>query len=240
MSSASHRPYPLIVSLTTLPSRIGLLRPTLDSLIQQTCPPDQILLCLPNRSRREGMNYERPDWLADYEPELLTVSCGDDYGPGTKLLGALDYLPDPSCLVIADDDMRYHPTFLENLYFHQARERSSSFSYYTYRWWTLKVGQGADGFSFHTPNLRGVRSFAAKALACPQLFLVDDLWISGFLYRHGIRVRSLRHLLPKRRLIYEATHSINQLSRLKGRQGRIASMTVGLGFMMVHGLLDRR
>ena len=38
---------PVFVGLTTLPSRIGRLKPTIDSLLRQTLPPDRIFLSVP-------------------------------------------------------------------------------------------------------------------------------------------------------------------------------------------------
>jgi hypothetical protein len=124
------RTLPLFVSLTTLPSRIAHLRPTLDSLCEQTCRPDKILLCLPKWSLRESSAYTKPDWLSLYHP-LLEIVEADDDGPGTKLLGALEHCVTPTCLIVVDDDMRYKPSFLEHLYRHQIDEPGSSFTYYT-------------------------------------------------------------------------------------------------------------
>jgi hypothetical protein len=181
---------PLFVGLTTLPSRIHHLRPTLDSLTAQTDRPDKVLLCLPRWSRREECPYGRPEWLADYAPMLEVVECEEDWGPGTKLLGCLDHLTPPTCLVIADDDMRYRPFFLEGLYSSQVEDKGSSFSYWTFPCGPFDVGQGADGLSFYSPNLEGMRSFANKAIQSPQLRVVDDLWISAFLKRRGVGAKT--------------------------------------------------
>jgi hypothetical protein len=232
------RVLPLLVSMTTLPSRIHHIRPTLDSLFAQTCMPDKVLLCLPKWSRRENAAYDRPEWLASY-PMLEVVECADDDGPGTKLLGALDHLLSPVCLIVVDDDMRYRPDFLEHLYQHQVGEPGTSFSYYTYRKGPVTIGQGADGLSFYGPNLAGIRSFAKKAIMSPQLRVQDDLWICAFLWHHGFQVKSLAHLLPDGEAVYEISHSVNQLRNLTGDLARRVVLTDGLNYMFEQGLLGR-
>ena len=230
---------PLFVGITTLPSRIGHLRSTLDSLLAQSRLPDKILLCLPKWSHREQCAYGRPDWLADYAPMLEVVDCAHDWGPGTKLLGCLDHLVQPSCLIVADDDMRYRPAFLEGLYGSQIEDTGSSFSYWTFPCGPFAVGQGADGFSFYSPNLQGIRSFADKVLRSPQLRVVDDLWISAFLKHRGVAVKSIRHLLGEG-TVYEAAHSVNQLRNLGGDLEREAAMTAGVRHLLESGLLGQR
>lgn len=231
---------PLHVGLTTLPSRICHLQATLDSLMAQTKMPSKILLCLPRWSKREQCRYDRPHWLSDYAPTLEVVDCEDDWGPGTKLLGCLDHFTQPTCLVIADDDMRYRPFFLEGLYGRQVEDTGSSFSYYTFPCGPFNVGQGADGFSFYSPNLEGIRLFANAILKHPQLRVVDDLWISAFLKRQGVVVQSVKHLIPDQGTVYEVAHSVNQLRNLEGDLGREAAMTGGTQYILENGLLGRR
>lgn len=231
---------PLVVSLTTLPSRLELARPAIDSLLNQTRQPDRILLCLPRWSRREGCAYSRPTWAGEFQSKLEVVDCADDYGPGTKLLGSFSRLTEPTCLVLADDDMRYRPFFLDTIYRYQAADRQSSFSFWTYPCGPVQVGQGADGFSFYSPNLGRVEAFAARALQNPSLRLVDDLWISAYLARYGVAVKSLQTELPDGTTIYESSHDLNQLRNLQGSDARDASMHSGMNYLLESGLMGRR
>ncbi len=228
---------PLYVGLTTLPSRIHHLRPTLDSLRNQTFPPDAILLCLPRRSIREDCAYDRPGWLQEYAPLLRIVDCEEDHGPGTKLLGCLDHLPEQGCLVLVDDDLVYRPFLLDCLYRRQVADPRSSFSFWTYSFEGIDVGQGADGFSFHVPNLAGIREFAERAVRHPQLRFADDLWISAFLKRAGISVRSLRHELPDDEDVYETVHRVNQLRDMEGVHARQAVLVEGARYLFESGMM---
>jgi hypothetical protein len=230
---------PLAVALTTLPSRLELMRPAIESLLAQTRRPDHILLSLPRWSRREACSYPRPTWLLDCAPTLEVLTCEEDYGPGTKLLGCLCRLERPTCLVLADDDLYYRPFFLETAYQHQVADTGSSFSFFTYSRGRFTIGQGADGFTFYSPNLDGIQGFAERALQSPALWVMDDLWISAYLAQRGVPVRSLEPLLPEGTRIYEKIHTLNQLRYLSGESSRRQSLQAGIRFLFESGLMGR-
>lgn len=109
---ANPRRSPLVVCLTSIPSRIENLQPTLKSLLRQTVRPAQIRLHLPETSRREACAYAIPDWMA--EAAVLTRVPCEDHGPATKLLPALDLDPEQPLLVL-DDDRIYGPQLVEEM-----------------------------------------------------------------------------------------------------------------------------
>lgn len=214
---------PVVVSLTTLPSRIGLMRSSVQSLIDQTRRPDQILVCLPKWSAREQSAYPRPSWIDEWAPLVRVIDVPVDYGPGTKLLGALPHLREEACLVVVDDDHKYRPYFLEKLTTAQFEDRSASFSFWTYRYGKLTIGQGADGFSFMRSNLAGIEAFAERVLKHRALYIHDDVWISAFLYTRGIPVISLEHTkLSRDQQVFEELHAEHQLRHLPGTDARSA------------------
>ena len=45
----------------------------------------------------------------------------------------------------------------------------------------LTIGQGCDGFSFWSPNVKQIREFFEKHVMGTNLFFHDDLWVSFFL-----------------------------------------------------------
>ncbi len=103
-----------VVSLTTLPSRIHRIRGTLNSLLDQTEPADEIVLAVPKYSRREQTSYRIPDWLK--RSNTVTILPCEDLGPATKLLPVLKRTDDPETrIAVVDDDVVYPPDFLANL-----------------------------------------------------------------------------------------------------------------------------
>lgn len=215
---------PTVISITSLPSRIGRMRPVLESLLRADARPQKILIPLPSVSIREQCSYSIPDFLKDRDfcgDVVQVVAADHDWGPGTKLLGVCDAIPPESYLVLADDDVRYHPSFLKGILAAQRSDHSSSFSYHVYRARGLTVGQGCDGFSFWSPNLAGVKDFAERHVVGSTVFFHDDLWISFFLAAKGIQIKAAA---PPRGapLIYAVEHHVNSLNRLSGDLSRRA------------------
>jgi hypothetical protein len=106
-------PSGLVVTLTTIPSRIDAIAPTLKSLLRQTAAPLQIRLCLPAWSEREHCAYVVPDWLKELR-SVKIVPCSDE-GPSTKFLTSLRELKADQAVLVLDDDRIYHPRLLEKL-----------------------------------------------------------------------------------------------------------------------------
>ena len=185
---------PVYVSIATIPSRIGGMKPTIDSLLRGNLVPDKIIVVRPEYCEWEKSGYDVPDFLNDpsYCREIVEmVVTSSDMGSSTKILGTLGRLPDRSMLVIADDDVIYHESFLNGLVEAQAANPKSSFSYYTYRHGGMTFATGCDGVSFYAPNLRGMSRFAQDHVLGTSLMYHDDLWIGFFLYRQGIAIRQI-------------------------------------------------
>src|ERR1700730_8091427 len=53
----------VIASLSTLPDRIGNLEPTIRCLLEQTRPPDEIVIAIPEFSSRQQKPYVIPKYL---------------------------------------------------------------------------------------------------------------------------------------------------------------------------------
>ena len=86
----------VIVTLTTIPSRLNNIAEVIFSIIKQSVKPDEIVLSLPRKSLREPMLNKDPyvisDKLAFFLKKFnITVHrIENDYGPATKLLGLLE------------------------------------------------------------------------------------------------------------------------------------------------------
>jgi glycosyltransferase involved in cell wall biosynthesis len=104
----------VIVTFTTLPSRIEHLRPMVESLRRQTRAPDEVRLYLPPASVRERASYVVPGWLA--AAGVTVVRAERDWGPATKLLPCLVEGGHPDDLIITvDDDVVYERHLVEDL-----------------------------------------------------------------------------------------------------------------------------
>lgn len=112
----------VIVSITTVPSRLELLAKTLTSLQMQTLRARRICLCVPAFSRRERCAYP----LAQYKDRFpfIDIVGTEDFGSATKLLPILVASLEkknplgikPSTMVAtADDDIEYDSEWLERL-----------------------------------------------------------------------------------------------------------------------------
>jgi hypothetical protein len=75
----------IIASLSTMPDRINNLEPTLRSLLEQTRPPDEIVLVVPQFSVRQQKEYVIPGYLEKI-PRLRILRCEKDWGPATTEL----------------------------------------------------------------------------------------------------------------------------------------------------------
>lgn len=102
-----------IVSLSSIPPRFPGLPRTLQSLVNQTVPPEQVILYL-------SSHYTRfPDWdgtLPDVPEGVDIRVVEDDFGPATKLLPALrDFAGEDLDILFCDDDQIYQPYLAEAL-----------------------------------------------------------------------------------------------------------------------------
>lgn len=111
----------IVVSLTTIRSRLARLDEILASLLGQTRPPDAILL---NVSREpflldEGIgesDLERDVSTLARHADRIHVRFVENTGSYRKIVPALDFARDPNDVIVtADDDIPYAPHWLERL-----------------------------------------------------------------------------------------------------------------------------
>lgn len=101
-----------IVSLSTLPDRIANLGPTLTCLLNQTRPPDEIVIALPEFSVRQQETYTVPQFLLEL-PSVRILRAELDWGPATKFIAVIkDELAagrSETLIMVVDDDRIYPP-----------------------------------------------------------------------------------------------------------------------------------
>lgn len=204
----------LVVSLTTIPSRYEILRKALASLCQQTEPPDAIYLNLPHKSVRQGVEY--PEFDASEFPQVTVVRCESDWGPGTKLVPTLLRERDPQTVIVTvDDDVSYPNIFVSRMKAALFRIPNGAVGFCGWNVATLLAGGTYDFvYEEHTPHedgigvdvLEGYRGVAYRrgdfgddlldlAGSLPnEAYLVDDVWISGYLHGKGAPRRVARFI----------------------------------------------
>lgn len=106
---------PVIISMTTIPSRMHRIYPVLESLTRQTALIDSVKLWIPKTYRRSGLaEFDLPQ-----VPKGVEICRADyDYGPATKVfpcvLENIAQAPDLSILY-CDDDRIYDPGWAQRL-----------------------------------------------------------------------------------------------------------------------------
>ena len=117
----------VIVTLTSIPSRLKYLLSTLLSLLKQSIKADEIVLSFSRYSLREpakGDPYIIDPLLADFiqKKKITVLRCEKDYGPATKLLGLLKRekslnlnKEEESLIITVDDDKIYDIDTIKNL-----------------------------------------------------------------------------------------------------------------------------
>lgn len=104
----------VVVSFSTIPSRIQYIPAVIRKLQKQSFQPDMIYVNVPYHSKRLNRDYILPEDL-DLGPKVQIIRC-EDYGPATKLLGSISKEKDPNTAMITiDDDQDYDPDTLKTL-----------------------------------------------------------------------------------------------------------------------------
>lgn len=191
----------VVVTFTTIPSRMEFLPQTVKNIYKQTYNIDKIYVNIPYVSKRLQVEYiVDPSW--EFPDNVQIVRC-KDYGPATKVLGCLPYETNPETMIISiDDDHEYLPDAVETLVDHAKRNENSAIAFHCLSRYPFKTrpkcnrqniakGNGVfllEGFGgvlyrrkFFVPEM--VEYFENLSNEC---FLSDDVVISAWLEKQGI------------------------------------------------------
>lgn len=189
----------VVVSFTTIPSRIRYLPDVAKRLRNQTLKPDEIYACIPYYSKRLNQAYPKSIGLVD---DTRVVRC-PDYGPATKLLGCLPYETDPDTIIITiDDDQEYRPQTISLLVNYAKMYPESAIGIHSLTP-DLKNNvcrgkniaspraqylEGYGGIAYRRGFFNeGVWGYFEKVSKCSECFISDDLAISWWLKLQGIQ-----------------------------------------------------
>lgn len=168
-----------VASLTTIPPRFDdACRRAVASLLPQV---DEVFLSIPTSYTRFPMK-SLPEWMSHPKIRLCR---GEDKGPASKYIGALDSIPPGSWVFICDDDQEYRSDLLylmkccikevgvyQNHYGPIQQKTSGGMIH------------GYVGLLVHESLLRGLTSFPLPKAAR----FVDDQWMSAYCCIHDIPI----------------------------------------------------
>jgi len=165
----------VVISLTTIPSRITKIGPTIDSLINQSYKVDAIYISIPPFCDRLGTKY--PEYV--FPPEVTIIHPSKDYGPATKLLGLLECVDVKDYIVIVDDDRHYDKELVEKLLAKSDEEPNSIINGFP-----VKVQFAG------APGVLVRKQFIDKCIfkIPPFLKLHDDCWFTLYFQKRNIPV----------------------------------------------------
>ena len=179
----------IIISLTTIPSRINLIEPVLDSLINQTIRPDVIYLNIPRRYNRFGNCAKIPEFIEN--KKIVKVFYLDkDYGPATKFIGTLlnPEVSDKDIVLVTDDDVIKLNHWAAKLLLCHQPDKICCFE-------ERKLGKeiiwGYLGYIFRKGifDVNDMLSFFDKIKE--HCYLVDDHWLTGYCHHKKIKIYNI-------------------------------------------------
>lgn len=227
----------VIASLSTVPDRIGNLEPTIRSLLKQTRPPDEIVLAIPEFSVREQRPYVVPKHISRL-PRVRILHCAEDWGPATKFIGTIrDELAagrENTLIMVVDDDRLYPRDALETYLYYNEQLPNAAICFRgaampsTLDWDDAKMIYAKD---LREPRPVAVITGCGSYLVQPRFFdqslwdyskapsvafYIDDIWISAWLSRRGVK----RYVIPasaRMRSVSRQRRTVS-LNKIPGRQ----------------------
>src|SRR6266566_5730925 len=203
----------VIASLSTVPERIGNLGPTIRSLLRQTRPPDEIVLAIPEFSTREQRPYAVPKDVSRW-PRMRVLECRRDWGPATKFIPVVREelaAGRGNTLIMVVDDDRVYPRDALETYLHYNKQLPEAALCFrgaamprNLDWRHARMIRASElrepkpaavitgcGSYFIQPRFFD-ESLWDYSRAPDGVFYMDDIWISGWLSRGGVK----RYVVP--------------------------------------------
>jgi len=213
------------------------LGPTIRSLLRQTRPPDEIVLAIPEFSVRERRPYVVPKYISQL-PRVRVLHCPKDWGPATKFIGAIqDELAtgrENTLIMVVDDDRLYPRDALETYLYYSEQLPDAALCFRgaampsTFDWDDAKMIYAKD---LREPRPVAVITGCGSYLIQPRFFneslwdysgapsvafYIDDIWISAWLSRRGVK----RYVVPASAVMRSVRRQRRtvSLNKIHGRQ----------------------
>ena len=185
----------VIVSFTTIPSRFNKIRKTLYSLLDQTRIVDEIVISIPEYSKRERSEYNIPDFIYKFidkvedsnlfirTPKITILRSENDWGPATKFIPVLQREFHESerenLIIIVDDDqiykrtmiskfIKYHKKYPKSVLCNRGRILTNSFQYSNSK---IILGTKIDDITSNEIIGLGFNSITASSVKIPTIDL---------------------------------------------------------------------
>ena len=227
----------VLASLTTVPDRIDNLEPTIQSLLKQTRPPDEIVLAIPEFSTREQRPYVVPEYVLRL-PRVRILYCGKDWGPATKFIPVVQEElaagRAASLIMVVDDDRIYPRDALETYLYYSKRLPDAALCFRgaaiprSLDWRDARMIRARE---LRQPQPAAVMTGCGSYLIQPRFFddslwnysnapngafYMDDIWISGWLSRGGVK----RYVVPASAMMRSVLRQRRTLTLHDVPQGR--------------------
>ena len=196
-------PGKVVVSFSTLPSRIDNVQKILQNLEEQTVLPDLVFINIPHFSKRENRKYVIPPLKSSLN---FYINRCEDMGPLTKVLPTLEKIRGVNDIIITiDDDEIYKKIFIERLVqgaklFPDACVTFGGWNYTRFLWFVVNllsfsntrvdILQGYKGVVYRPHFFK--KDFFTNYNRFSNCFTVDDIYISLHLKKYGIPIFKLQ------------------------------------------------
>lgn len=182
----------MYASFTTIPSRLGLIKNCIDSLLDQDVDFRKIVVTIPKETlRREvRVDYTIPDFVnvEPYKSKVIINQPQQDYGPVMKYIGGVNIIPDDTIVFICDDDQEYNSNVASTLL--KKYDPNAIVASKGYQLLLTSTLWGYGGVLMNSRMLQflddKVRQASNKIKTACQL--VDDNWISILANSHNIKI----------------------------------------------------
>ena len=189
---------PIIATMTTLPNRIHLIKPVLDSILPQV---HHVEINLPKICKRTNTAYIIPEWLKNMQGVQI-FEC-EDQGPITKVLPTLKRHKNAYIFSI-DDDTNYYPTIVQNCLQESKQKRvvsCSGIKFFSGGYVQASHGRAetVEGFAgiLYPPFEYTNFDYFDKVLQNQDCFLGDDVVLSNYVCMLGMELWRTNKPHPK-------------------------------------------
>lgn len=171
------------ISISTIPQRINNINDVIKSINNQTIKPDKIFLNIPYEYKRFPKEKISDNQISNIILDNVEIVRSKDFGPGTKILGAINNVRNYDFVLLLDDDHVYNKNVCE-IMLNSFKKKQLNYSFYLNKIFGIKMGQCADVFLIDVKLLDKIELFYEKFVKnSMNMFLDDDLWMAIYLQK---------------------------------------------------------